>query len=201
VQRHAESVLERLPELAVASHINVIIAVGPATWAAKQPTGTLPIVTAFSGHLVGQGVVASFDRPGGNITGFSYMSSELAESRLELLCSAFPRCNRIAILYNPQEPATVREMEQTEASARTLGVALQPLAVRHASGLEEAFAAAAVTGWRASSVLNRARVIELAARERVRKMYGWREVAEAGGKALGLEIPPTLLARADEVIE
>ena len=190
-QRHAEGVLDRLPALAadlVVSRVDVMIALGPATFAAKQATSTIPIITAFSGDPVGQGVAASFDRPGGNITGFSYMSSELAGKRLELLCSAFPRCNRIAILYNPQEPATIPEMEQTEASARKLGVALHPLAVRHAKGLEEAFAAAAreraeglLSFTHGFAVINQARIIELAARERVPTMYGWREFSDAGG--------------------
>jgi putative ABC transport system substrate-binding protein len=259
VQLHAEGVLDRLPTLAadlVASRVDVIIALGPATWAAKQATSTVPIITAFSGDPVGQGVVASLDRPGGNITGFSYMSTELAEKRLEFLCSAFPKCNRIAILYNPQEPATTREMEHTEAAARTLGVALQPLAVRQVSELEEAFAAATrdraegiLSFTHGFAVLNQVRIIELAARHRVPTMYGWREFADAGGlmsygpdidvlvrqaagyvdrilkgakpndlpiqqpsrfqlvvnlktaKALGLDVPATLLARADEVIE
>jgi putative tryptophan/tyrosine transport system substrate-binding protein len=259
VQRHAEGVLDRLPELAaelVASKVDVIIALGPATWAAKLATSTIPIVTAFSGDPVGQGVVASLERPGGNITGFSYMSSDLAEKRLELLCSTFAKCNRVAILYNPQEPATVREMEQTEAAARTLGVTLQPLAVRYPRDLEEAFALAArnradglLSFTHGFAVLNRARIIELAAQQRVPTMYGWREFVDEGGlmsygpevqvlvrqaagyvdrilkgarpsdlpvqqptrfqlivnlkaaKALDLTISPTMLVRADEVIE
>src|SRR5262245_13696353 len=100
VQRHANGVLERLPGLAaelVAAQVDLIIALGPAVWAARQATTTIPIVIAFSGNPERQGVVASLARPGGNITGFSYMSADLAGKRLELLCSAFAKCARIGI--------------------------------------------------------------------------------------------------------
>ena len=143
--RWADGVLDRLPDLAaglVASKVDVIIALGPAVWAAKRTTTTVPIVIAFSGDPVGDGVVSSLAQPGGNITGFSYMSTDLAAKRLELATKTFSKNSRVAILYNPQEPATRLEMRETEAAARTLGVTLQPLAVRHAGELEQAFTAA-----------------------------------------------------------
>jgi putative ABC transport system substrate-binding protein len=259
VQRHADGVLDRLPELAaelVAAQVDLIIALGPAVWAAKQATTTIPIVIAFSGNPERQGVVASLARPGGNLTGFSYMSADLAGKRLELLCSAFAKCNRIGILYNPQEPATAVEIEETAATARTLGVTIAPVAVRHIDELEQAFAGVArdqveglVVLTHGFAVLNRTRIMELAARLRLPVLYGWREFVEEGGlmsygpdihvlvrqaatyvdrilkgekasnlpvqqptrleliinlktaRALGFELPPTLLARADEVIE
>jgi putative ABC transport system substrate-binding protein len=77
LQRHSDGSLDRLPLLAaelVAAKVDLIIALGPAVWAAKQATTTIPIVIAFSGNPERQGVVASLARPGGNITGFSYMS-------------------------------------------------------------------------------------------------------------------------------
>src|SRR5262249_10701651 len=80
-QRHADGALDRLPGLAaelVAGKVEVIIALGPAVWAAKQATTTVPIVIAFSGNPEQQGVITSLARPGGNLTGFSYMSSDLA---------------------------------------------------------------------------------------------------------------------------
>jgi len=86
--RWADGRLDRLPDLAaelVAAKVDVIIAIGPAVWAAKRATTTIPIVIAFSGDPVGNGVVANLARPGGNITGFSYMSTDLAAKRLELL--------------------------------------------------------------------------------------------------------------------
>src|SRR5215471_8061286 len=259
MERHADGALDRLPELATelaTAKVEVIIALGPAVWAAKQATTTIPIVIAFSGNPEGQGVVTSLARPGGNLTGFSYMSSDLAGKRLELLCSVVVKCSRIAILYNPEEPATNAELEETAATARSLGVTLAPVAVRQVDGLEQALAAAArdqvegmVVLTHGFAVLNRARIMELAARLRLPVLYGWREFVEEGGlmsygpdiqvlvrqaatyvdriirgekpsnlpvqqptkfelvinlktaKALGLTVPDSLLARADEVIE
>jgi putative tryptophan/tyrosine transport system substrate-binding protein len=220
------------------------------------PITVIPIVIAFSGNPERHGVVGSLARPGGNLTGFSYMSGDLAGKRVELLCSALAKCSRVAALYNPQEPPTTLELEETAAAARTLGATLQPVAARYADELEQAFASAEraqaeglLVFTHGFAVLNRARIMELAARQRLPVMYGWREFVEEGGlmsygpdirilvrqaaiyvdrilrgekpsnlpvqqptrleliinlktaRALGLEAPPTLLARADEVIK
>ena len=257
--RWADGRRDRLPGLAaelVDSKVDVIIALGPAVLAAKRATSTTPIVMAFSGDPVGNGVVSNLARPGGNITGFSYMSTDLAAKRLELLNETFSRSARIAILYNPDELATVLEMQETEVAARTSGVTLWPLAARHSDDLEGAFAASARERTGAMIVfthgfaeINQQRIIELAARERLPTMYGWREFVIDGGlmsygpnipviirraasyvdrilkgekpgdlpieqptrlelivnlktaRALNIDLPPTLLARADEVIE
>jgi putative ABC transport system substrate-binding protein len=257
--RWAAGRLDRLPELAaevLAVGVDVIVAMGPAVWAAKRATTTVPIVIAFSGDPVGNGVVSNLARPGGNITGFSYMSTDLAAKRLELITQALPNSARIAVLYNPGEPATALEMQQTKAAAHTIGVTLQPLAVSYPDDLEQAFAAAAraradalLVFTHGFAVLNRHRIIALAARQRLPAMYGWREFVNDGGlmsygpnirliirrvaiyvdrivkgekpgdlpveqparlelvlnlktaTSLGLDVPPTLLARADEVIE
>jgi putative ABC transport system substrate-binding protein len=257
--RWADGQLERLPALAtelVASNVDVIIALGPASWAAKRATSAIPIVMAFSGDPVGNGVVTNLARPGGNVTGFSYMSTDLAAKRLEMLYRAFSRNARLGILYNPGEPATELEMRETEAAARTIGAALLPLATRDPEDLEMLFEGAirervdaVIVFTHGFAVLNRARIIELAARRRLPAMYGWREFVSDGGlmsygpnvpemvrkaanyvdrilkgekagdlpiqqptrleliinlktaRALGLEISPSLLALADEVIE
>jgi putative ABC transport system substrate-binding protein len=259
VERHADGVLDRLPELAAelaAAKVELIIALGPAVWAARQATTTIPIVIAFSGNPEEQGVVTSLARPGGNLTGFSYMSSDLAAKRLALLCELFAKCERIAALYNPLEPATVSELKETEAGARSLGVALQPIAVRALGDLQEAFARAAREGVQGMvvfthgfAVLNRAPIMDLAAKQRLPILYGWRDFVDEGGlmsygpdiptlvrgaaryvdrilkgdtpldlpvqeptrlqliiniktaKTLGIAVPPSLLARADEIIE
>jgi putative ABC transport system substrate-binding protein len=250
---------ERLPNLAaelVANNVDVIIALGPATWAAKAATNSIPIVIAFSGDPVGNGVVSNLARPGGNITGFSYMSTDLAAKRIELLSKTFPKNRRIGILYNPAEPATALEMRETEAAARTIGVTLQPLAVAGPDDLNGAFEAAVreqtdalIVFTHGFAVLNRKLIVEQATAQRLPVMYGWREFVDEGGlmsygpnvpvmvrkaaryvdriikgekagdlpieqptrlelivnlktaKALGFDIPPTLLAVADSVIE
>jgi putative ABC transport system substrate-binding protein len=257
--RWADGRFERLPTLAaelVASKVDVIIALGPATWAAKEATDTIPIIIAFSGDPVGNGMVSNLARPGGNITGFSYMSTDLASKRLELLSKAFSKSRHIGILYNPNEPATVLEMRETDIAARKIGVTLQPLAARSLDELDARFEAAVreqadalIVFTHGFAVLSRKSIIELAARQRLPTMYGWREFVEEGGlmsygpnvavmvqkaasyvdriikgekpgelpveqparlelivnlktaNALGIDIPPTLLAVADAVIE
>ena len=258
-ERHADGALNRLPELAaelVASKVEVIIALGPAVWAAKQATTNVPIIIAFSGNPEQQGVITTLARPGGNLTGFSYMSSDLAAKRLALLCEMFSKCTRISVLYNPLEPATEVELKETEAGARSLGVKLEAIAVRSVTDLEQAFYTAVRGGTQGMlvfthgfAVLNRGRIMELAAQQRLPILYGWRDFVDEGGlmsygpdiatlvrgaaryidrvlkgekvadlpvqeptrlqliiniktaRALGLTVPPALLARADELIE
>ena len=107
---------------------------------------------------------------------------------MALLCSAFARCQSIAVLYDPQEPATKRELEETEAAARNLGVTLKPVSVQNPDELGNAFANAGrsqVEGLlvltHGFAVLNSARIIALAARQRLPVLYGWREFVEDGG--------------------
>ena len=133
---------------------------------------------------------------GGNITGLSFMSRDLAGKRLELLKETFPRAARIAVLYSPAEPSTLPELRETEAAARTLGVKLQPLEAREAGDLERVFATARqqadalIVFAHGFAVLHRGRIIELAAREGLPTMYGWSEFVEAGGlMSYGPDIP------------
>lgn len=189
--RWADGRFERLPSLAselVTSNVDVIIALGPATWAAKAATTTIPIVVAFSGDPVGNGVVSNFAKPGGNVTGFSYMSTDLAAKRIELLSKAFLRNRRIGILYNPAEPATALEMRETETAARAIGVTLQPLAASSPNDLDDRFSVAVreqvdavIVFTHGFAVLNRKRIIDQAASRSLPTMYGWRQFVEDGG--------------------
>jgi ABC-type uncharacterized transport system substrate-binding protein len=132
-------------------------------------------------------LVPNLARPGGNITGFSYMSTDLAAKRLELLVQSFPN-DRAAILYNPAEPATRLEMKATETAAQTMGVKLLPLTARRSEDITQVFAQAAgervagvIVFTHGFAVLNRARIIEMTAQERLPAVYGWRDFVTAGG--------------------
>jgi ABC-type uncharacterized transport system substrate-binding protein len=191
IYRWADGRLDRLPALVddlLASHVDVIVAIGASVWAAKQKTSMVPIVMAFSGDPVGTAMVSNLARPGGNITGLSFMSSDLAAKRLELLKQTFPRIARVAVLYLPAEVSTAPELRETEAAARTIGVTLQPLEVRHPDDLAPLIAKA--TRERADALLvfahafafvHRDRIVELSARQRLPTMFGWREFADVGG--------------------
>ena len=165
----------------------MIIALGPATWAAKAATNTVPIIIAFSGDPVGNGVVSNLARPGENITGFSYMSTDLAAKRLEVLGRAFPKNGRFGILYNPAEPVTTLEMRETEAAAGFC-VTLQALEAWNLDEVSECFdsavrerADALIVFTHGFAVLNWKRIVELAAQRRLPTMYGWREFVDEGG--------------------
>ena len=200
IYRWADGQLDRLSQLAadlVARHVDVLVAIGPAVWAAKRATGRVPIIIAFSGDPVGNGVVSNLARPGENVTGFSYMSTDLAAKRLELLNDTLRGNTRIGILYNPDEPATTLEMLETEVAARTTGVTLTPLAVRVSDDLEQSFAAAVrarvgaiIVFTHGFAVLNRERIIRQAALQQLPTIYGWREFVDAGGlMSYGPNIP------------
>ena len=138
---------EELPRLAaelVRLKVDLILAFGfRATRAAKQATGTIPIVMLAESDPVRAGLVTSLARPGGNITGFSTLVLELAGKRLELLKEAVPGLTRVAVLWNPADPDRVQEWKETQAAARALGVRLQSLEVRGSDDFESAFGAAA----------------------------------------------------------
>ena len=110
------------------------------------------------------------------------------ESGSSYYAACLPNAGRIGVLYNPQEPATTAEFEETAATARSLGVTLVPLAARNVDELEQAFATAArdkvegaVVLTHGFAVLNRTRIVDLAARQRLPVLYGWREFVEEGG--------------------
>jgi putative ABC transport system substrate-binding protein len=160
----------------------------PASLAAKQATGSIPIVFAGVADAVGAGLVASLARPGGNITGLTGISAELGGKRLELLKQVAPKASRVAVLYNPADRANVLVLKGLQESAPALGLTLQPLEVRKAGEFEGAFVAMtrkrtqALFG--AAGVLtseHRRDVVDLAARRRIPAMWGDREFVEAGG--------------------
>ena len=192
-QRFADGKLERLPMLAkelVRLNPDVIfVSTTPGSLAAKAATATIPIVFVAVADPVGNGLVPSLARPGGNVTGITHIVAELTGKRLELLKEIVPSASRIAVLVNPDDPNATVQLQNAEAAARALGIQLQPvLTVRSAGDLERAFEAVARSG--AGAALRmvdptggslRARTVELAAKYRVPVMFVFREDVEAGG--------------------
>jgi putative ABC transport system substrate-binding protein len=132
--RWADGKYDRLPGLAaelVSLKLDIIVTTSlPAIQAAKQATGTIPIVMATSLDPVSTGFVASLARPGGNITGLSAMAPELVGKQLELLKEVVPKVSRVALLGNPANPGTAPMVRRTQDTARELGIQLQRLEAR-----------------------------------------------------------------------
>jgi putative ABC transport system substrate-binding protein len=136
--------IDRLPALAaelVQLPMDVLVALdGQATQAVKYTTTTVPIVVVSGGDFVETGLVASLARPGGNITGISNMSPELAGKRLELLKEAMGRLGRVAVLWNARDPVMTRTFSEIQTAAPVLGVTVQPLGVQEAKDIDTAIA-------------------------------------------------------------
>ena len=259
--RWAEGRNDRLPALAaelIRRPVDVIATITtPGALVAKAATTTIPIVFAIGSDPVRDNLVASLNRPGGNVTGATALTVELGPKRLELLHELLPTAKNIALLVNPNNP-TLAEAQSRElpAAARTLGLELHTLNASSENEINDAFASLAKL--RAGAVLITAdglftsyskQLAALALRYAVPAIYQNRAFAAAGGllsyggstadawrlagvyagrilngekpadlpaqqstkvelflnlktaKALGLEVPPTLLARADEIIE
>jgi len=190
--RHAAMRPALLPDLAanlVLSKVDVIVAAGdPAIYAARHATSTIPIVMVAGADPVGSGLVASLARPGGNLTGSSALSPELSGKRLQLLTEALPGVSRVAVLWNPADPAKALDVRETQAAGQALGVQLQLLEVRGPEEFESAFAAmtrdraeALITLGDPLTVSHRMRIVDLAAKSRLPTMYDVREFVEAGG--------------------
>src|SRR5712692_1525732 len=199
--RFAEGRPERLPALAaelVRLKVDVIVAGGPpAPAAAKQATGTIPIVFAVAADPVAVGLVASLARPGGNITGLASISGEIVGKQLELFKEVAPKVSRVAVLQNPSNDTHPHTLRQAEGAARALGVQLHIVEARTPPEIDAAFAA--MRSQRAGGVLvlrdplfltHRTQIAALAAKNRLPAVYGFKEEAEAGGlMAYGASVP------------
>jgi len=193
--RAADGKIERFPGLATELarlKVDVILAANtPAARAVQQATTTIPIVVPVIGDPVGDGLVASLARPGGNITGLTFLGPELVPKRLELLKQALPKVSRVAALWHRDafSERTTRDMlKATEAAARTLGVQLQLVEVRGPNEFDRAFStmiserADALIVFPSTMLFNeRTRIVDLAAKHRLPSMSQAREFVELGG--------------------
>jgi ABC-type uncharacterized transport system substrate-binding protein len=259
--RSTETGTQGLPELAaelVRRQVAVIFASGPpAALAAKRATQTIPIVFVSGGDPMEMGLVSSFHRPDGNVTGFYFLATELVAKRLALLHELLPGAKRIAVLVNPTNAATAEPtVRDVIVAGRALNLDIQVFKASTSREIDSAFAA--FSNWRADALFvgpdplfntERAQLVTLAARHALPTSYFQRDHVEANGlmsygpdyadfyrqagvyvgrllkgakpadlpvqqptkfelainlktaRVLGLDVPPTLLARADEVIE
>lgn len=142
--RWAEGRLERLPSMAAElAKLNVDLIFAPPTVsavAAHEATKTIPIVFALAANPVGNGLVESLARPGGNVTGLSTINVELGAKRLELLKEAFPRIKRVAVLHNPDDHSNQLQLKLATEAARALKIALLPIGLQRREEIEAAFA-------------------------------------------------------------
>jgi putative ABC transport system substrate-binding protein len=257
--RWGEGRNDRFAEIAaefVRLKVDVIVTYSAApVLAAKQATSVIPIVFAAAPDPLGSGLVASLAHTGGNVTGLSTQSTDLAGKRLEFLQEVVPAVRRLAIMANIGNPGSVREMDEVQAASRVLNIEFVNLGIRRAEDIAPAFE---TLKGRVDALYvcaeplvnaNRTHINSLAQGARLPTIYGFREYVEAGGllsygpnvpdlfrraaeyvdkilrgakpgdlpveqptkfdlvinlitaKALRLEVPATLLARADEVIE
>jgi putative ABC transport system substrate-binding protein len=193
--RGADGKIERLLGLATELtrlKVDLIIAVAtPAARAAQQATTTIPIVATAMGDPVRDGLVASLARPGGNVTGTTFLGPELVPKRLELLKQALPRVSRVAGLRHPGafSEGTMKDMlKETEAAAGTLGVQLQLVDVRGPDEFDRAFStmirerAEALFVFPSTMFFAQGRrIVDLAAKHRLPSMYNAREFVDLGG--------------------
>jgi putative ABC transport system substrate-binding protein len=190
--RYAEGRLDRLAGLVkelVEIPVDVIAINGyPAAVAAKEGTATTPIVLIGAGDPVASGLVASYSHPGGNLTGVSDMASELSTKRLQLLATVVPGMKQVAVLYNAGDAGMVGRYQAVAAAAPKLGITVRPLGVHEPEDFETAFAA--LSRERADGILmvtdiltnlNRARVFEFAAKNKIPAIFEFQVFVRDGG--------------------
>ena len=170
--------------------VDVIVAVSsPSVLAAKQATQTIPIVMPLSSDPVGDGLVASLARPGGNITGLSMMSPEAGAKRLQLLREVFPKLFRpVAVLWNPDYAGMAARFRQTQGAAPAVGLGVRSVEVRDSRELERALESmdrerpdALVLLADPLTMSQRLRIVEFAAEERLPAVYETSQFVDAGG--------------------
>jgi putative tryptophan/tyrosine transport system substrate-binding protein len=188
--RWAEGRSERFAEIAaefVRLKVDVIVTAGPPVFAAKQATSVIPIVFATMADPLGSGLVASLARPGGNLTGLSLTSPELAGKRLELLREAIPGLRQQAIMANADYPPAVRELDEIETAAHPLGIETIALKIRQAADIAPAFEAlkgraeALYVVGETLTAANQVRISSFALAARLPTMHPNRGRLEAGG--------------------
>jgi putative ABC transport system substrate-binding protein len=240
----------------VASRPQVIVALGPVTMAVRKATTTIPVVFAFSGDPVQAGFAESFARPGGNLTGLSFLALDLVGKRIELLKAVMPSLRRIAVVANAQHPGDQAERHASELAAQAMGLEIEYFEVSGVRQLDQALEAIAKSRCEAavmfpiqSIISNSARIAAWSLRHRLPAVSGWAQFAEEGNlmsygagaresflriasyvdrvlkgarpaelpielpqhielvinlkaaKALAVTVPPSVLLRADKVIE
>jgi putative tryptophan/tyrosine transport system substrate-binding protein len=194
--RYAEGKTDRFPELAaelVRSKVDIIVAAGGSGLirAVKNATKTISIVmVGFGSDPVEAGLIESLARPGGNVTGITNLSRELGGKRLELLKEAVTKVARVAVLYNPTIPPSVREVKEVlPVTARALGLSIQPWEVRATEDLDRVFAA--LNKQRPDGIYvpvggplmftNENRIATFALKSRLPSIYDSRQAVDAGG--------------------
>ena len=210
--RGAEGQYERLPALAAELArlpVDVLLAViTPAALALKNATTTIPIVMVSVGDPVGSGLVASLARPGGNVTGLTSLSPDLVGKQLEFLKDVLPTVSRVAILWNPANPAHALMVREADVAAQALGVQLHRVEARGPEAFDSAFAA--MTSAHAGALLvlgdsiflqHRRRLAELATTSHLPTMHQVRALVEGGGLMSYAASAPDLQRRAATYVD
>jgi putative tryptophan/tyrosine transport system substrate-binding protein len=191
--RWANGAINRLPALAaelVGRKVNVIVATAGSPLVAKAATATIPIVALSGGDPVRNGLVASFDRPGGNVTVVAQFAYTLGPKRLEILRELVPKAKAIAVLVNPSSPDPESKFatQEVETTARAVGQKINVLNASNERDIDAAFATLVQRGDDALLVMSdpffnsrREQLVALATRHMIPAIYEWREFAAAGG--------------------